>query len=220
MQSLVGRYGIRGETSLVPDLTASDVRQWFYCPRIPYYRFSMPRARPVTYKMDEGKLQHQRIEELERRRTLRSYGLRLEEKAGEVERHYRARLSCDRLGVSGVVDLVLLTPREAIPVEYKHTESGLGLNHKYQLVTYALLVEERWRRPVRRAFVHFIPMDRLQEVPITPNGRTFVRGALGAIRRAVREERVPPPTPRRGRCGNCEYLRFCGDVEVSHVLPE
>ena len=202
------------------ELSVSDVRQWVYCPRIVHFRLCQPVKRPVTYKMEEGKLQHQRIEELERRRTLRSYGLRDDEREGRVERHFRVRLRSERLGLAGVVDLVLVAAQEVIPVEYKHSESPLGLNHKYQLVAYALLAEERWGRPVRRAFVRFIPSDRLEEVAITPNGRTFVRRTLEEIRQAVAAERLPPPTPRRGRCVDCEYRRLCGDVEVGSVLPE
>src|SRR5450756_643887 len=88
-------------------LSVSDVRQWVYCPRIVYYRLCQPLRRPVTYKMEEGKLQHLRIEELEERRTLRLYGLREEEKLGQVERHLRPRLRSVGLGLSGIVDLVL-----------------------------------------------------------------------------------------------------------------
>lgn len=208
------------EPDAVLQLSVSDVRQWIYCPRIVYYRFCQPLKRPVTYKMEEGRLQHQRIEELERRRTLRFYGLREEERGGQVERHFRPRLYSQRLGLSGIVDLVLVATWEAIPVEYKHTEAPLGLNHKYQLVAYALLVEDQWGKPVRRAFVHTLPKDHLAEVAITPNGRTFVRRALREIRAAISEDRIPEATDRLGRCVDCEYRLFCGDVEVSLVLSE
>jgi CRISPR-associated exonuclease Cas4 len=201
-------------------LTVTDVRQWVYCPRVVYYRLCQPLRRPVTYKMEEGKLQHERIEELERRRTLRFYGLRDEERGGGVERHFRPLLYSQRLGLSGVVDLVLVARGEAIPVEYKHTGSRLGLNHKYQLVAYALLVEERWARPVRRGFVHTLVDDRLEEVAVTPNGRAFVRKVLQEIRSTVAAERMPEPTPQLGRCVDCEFLRFCGDVEVGRVFSE
>ncbi|MGI5837757.1 MAG: CRISPR-associated protein Cas4 [Chloroflexota bacterium] len=202
------------------DLLVSDVRQWVYCPRIVYYRLCQPLRRPVTYKMEEGKLQHTRIEELELRRTLRAYGLRREEQEGKVERHYRPLIRSGRLGLSGVVDLVLVLPFESVPVEFKHTESSLGLNHKYQLVAYALLVEARWEKPVRRALVHFLPSDRVEEVAVTPNGRTHVQRMLRAIREMVSAERLPPPTPRRGRCLDCEYRLYCGDVEGRYVFPE
>lgn len=202
------------------ELSVSDVRQWVYCPRIVYYRLCQPLRRPVTYKMGEGKLQHERIEELARRRTLRAYGLRGEEREGLVERHVRPLLRSPRLGLSGVLDLVLVAPAEAVPVEYKHTESRLGLNHKYQLVAYALLVEDQWRRPVRRALVHFLPSDRVEEVAVTSNGRAFTRDTLAEIRSMVAAERLPGPTPRRGRCVDCEYRLYCGDVEVGSVFPE
>lgn len=202
------------------ELSVSDVRQWVYCPRIVYYRLCQPLRRPVTYKMEEGKLQHQRIEDLARRRTLRRYGLKGEEEEGQVEQHLRPVLRSARLGLSGVLDLVLVAPMEAIPVEYKHTESPLGLNHKYQLVAYALLVEDQWGKPVRRAFVHFLPSDRVEEVAITSNGRTFTRRVLQEIREMDAAERMPAPTPMRSRCVDCEYRLFCGDVEVQRVLSE
>jgi len=198
----------------LPELSVSDVRQWVYCPRIVYYRLCQPLRRPTTYKMEEGKLQHERIEELEARRTMRAYGLRQEELEGVVERHFRPRLRSQRLGLSGIVDLVLVLPLESIPVEYKHTEAPLGLNHKYQLVAYALLAEEQWGRPVRRGMVHFLASERVEDVPITPNGRTHLRKILWEIRDMVVGEHLPPPTSKRGRCVDCEYRRFCGDVEV------
>ncbi|KKM11137.1 hypothetical protein SY88_10050 [Clostridiales bacterium PH28_bin88] len=201
-------------------LTVSDVRQWLYCPRVVYYRLCQPLRRPVTYKMEEGKLQHERIDELEQRRTLRLYSLRDAERLGEVERHHRCRLHSERLGLSGIVDLVLVTRLESIPVEFKHTESPLGLNHKYQLVAYALLLEDRWGRPVRRGMIHFLPSDRVEEVPVTPNGRAFVHKVLKEIRTMVAAERLPEATARRGRCVDCEYRLFCGDVEAGVVLSE
>ena len=40
------------------ELTVTDVRQHTYCPRIPYYRYTMPLERPTTAKMDLGKEEH------------------------------------------------------------------------------------------------------------------------------------------------------------------
>ncbi len=37
-------------------LTVTDVRQYFYCSRIVFYRLNQPLRRPTTYKMQEGKL--------------------------------------------------------------------------------------------------------------------------------------------------------------------
>jgi len=106
-------------------LTVSDVKQYPYCPRIVYYTYLLPlRARPITYKMAEGKLEHERTTELEERRSLRAYGL------AEGVRHFDVALSSQRLGMSGRLDMVIETPAEVIPVDFKNSEGKVGLNHK------------------------------------------------------------------------------------------
>ena len=187
-------------------LTVTDVRQFVYCPRIVYYTRYLEVPQPETYKMEEGKLQHQRSAGLERRRSLRTYGLE------EGERHFSVRLYSRRLGLSGLLDMVIETSSEVIPVEFKHTMGALGLNHKYQLTAYALLVEERWGRPVRRGFVYRIPEKEAVEVPITPNMRRHVHRLLAEMREMLAQGGRPAPTRHRGRCVDCEFRRLCGDV--------
>ena len=187
-------------------LTVTDVKNFVYCPRVVYFTYCLPQ-RPLTYKMEEGKLEHGRTEELEERRSLRAYGLT------EGQREFKVHLASERLGLSGLLDMAIVTAQEAIPVEFKNTSGPLGLNHKYQLVAYALLVEEKWGRPVRRGFVYRIPLKRSQELPITPNGRRFVLRLLAQIRRLIVTETMPPHTTRRGRCRDCEFRRFCNDVD-------
>lgn len=187
-------------------LTVTDIRQFVYCARVVYYTRYLELPRPVTYKMEEGKLQHGRSARLERRRSLRTYGL------DEGERHFSVRLYSHRLGLSGLLDMVIETQDEVIPVELKHTTGALELNHKYQLTAYGLLVEDQWDRPVRRGFVYRIPDKEAVEVPITPNMRRHVHRLLGEIRAMLDSGRRPNPTRHRGRCVDCEFRRLCGDV--------
>lgn len=188
------------------DLTVSDVRQHVYCARIPYYRLGLRLPhRFVTGAMHEGILEHRRTEELEQRRTLRAYGL------SDGERHFDVQVRSDRLALGGRLDLVICRDREAIPVEFKNTRAPLGLHHKYQLTAYALLLEEHFQKPVRRAFVYFIPLKRAQEVPITPATRAYTRRVLNDIRSAVARERLPEGTRALERCRVCEFLPYCND---------
>lgn len=184
-----------------------DVKQYPYCPRIVYYSYLLPlRARPGTYKMAEGKLEHERTAELERRRSLRAYGLT------EGIRHFDVALASRRLGLRGQLDMVIETPAEVIPVDFKNSEGTVGLNHKYQLTAYALLVEEAWGRPVRRGFIYLIPQRRAQQVRITSNMRGWVHKALREMRAMLSSERRPNPTRIRGRCTDCEFRNLCPEV--------
>lgn len=189
---------------LIP-LTVTDVKNFVYCPRVVYHVYFLSQ-RPVTYKMEEGKLQHEHTAGLEERRSLRAYGL------ADGERHFGVRLQSDRLGLSGLLDMAIVRQQEAIPVEFKHSTGRLGLNHKYQLVAYGLLVEERYGRPARRGFVYFIPVRRAQEVPITPNMRRYVTRLLREIREMLDTEALPQVTGHRERCVDCEFERYCGDA--------
>lgn len=192
-------------TELLP-LTVSDVRQHVYCPRIPYFRLGLRLPhRPVTFKMAEGRRAHERTEALEPRRSLRTYGLT------SGERLFDVALYAPRLELSGRLDMLLLLPTEVVPVEWKYSGGPLRLNHKYQLAAYALLAEEHYGRPARRAFVYWIPARRAQAVAITPAMRAYTKRVLAEIRRAVEREALPAGTRVRGRCRECEFLLYCND---------
>lgn len=188
------------------DLAVSDIRQHVYCPRIPFFRLgSRVPHRFVTSAMQEGILEHERMEALEQRRGLRAYGL------SDGERAFDVRVRSDRLGLGGRLDMVISRASEVIPVEFKNTRAALGLHHKYQLAAYALLVEEQFGRPARRAFVYFIPLKRAQVVEITPAVRAYAKRVLHEIRASVAGERMPRGTRVLGRCQVCEFLPYCND---------
>ena len=188
------------------DVAVSDIRQHVYCPRIPYFRLGMRLPhRFVTGAMREGILEHKRTEDLEHRRGLRAYGLE------DGERSFDVAMRSARLGLGGRLDMAICRAGEVIPVEFKNSRGGLGLNHKYQLTAYALLSEEHFGRPVRRAFVYFIPTKRAQALEITPAMRAYTKRVLGEIRAAVSGERMPGGTRTLGRCRVCEFLPYCND---------
>ena len=218
-------------------LNASDLRQYVYCARVLYFRYCVPVRPPPTYKMVEGKLQHVQAEELERRRSLRTYGL------ADGERVFDVRLASERLGISGMLDMVILRRHEVIPVEFKHTEPGpekfaqralrpasakpwsegkaatrvepaeVSLHHKYQLAAYAMLAGEHWQLPAHRCFVYYVGARRTAAVAITPSVRAYTRRLLREMREIIASQRMPAATRQAGRCRDCEYRRFCNDVD-------
>ncbi len=188
------------------DLTVSDVRQYVYCPRIPYFRLGLRLPhRFVTHAMREGIVEHTRTTELEHRRGLRAYGLT------DGERSFDVHLRSERLALAGRLDMLIARPWEAIPVEFKNTAEPLGLHHKYQLTAYALLAEEYLGLPVRRTFVYFIPRKQAQVVEITPATRAYTKRIIHEIRARVADERMPEGTRVLARCRVCEFLPYCND---------
>lgn len=193
-------------------LEVTDLKQYIYCPRIVYYRYCLPRIRPITSLMEEGVRQHEQEEGREERRSLHNYGLKV------GERFFHLALQSAQLSLTGKIDLVIATPArsapnaEAIVVEYKYSENKAGAHFKLQLTAYALLLEEAWNIPVRKAFLYSLALKRAEAVPITQLQRTKVLQTVQQIKHIVESEILPPPPATQSRCISCEFRRFCNDV--------
>jgi CRISPR-associated exonuclease Cas4 len=183
----------------------TDVRQYLYCARTLHYRLGQPLKHRTSYKMDEGVLMHQRVGELERRRSLKAYGL------ADGTRRFGVELGSARLGVRGKLDMLIEREVETIPVEFKNAHDEERTNHRYQLTMYALLAEELGVKPVRRGFLFYLLDGTAREVVVTEGMRRFVTRTLSEMRTVVQEAAMPPGTKRLGRCRPCEYLHFCND---------
>ena len=132
------------------ELRPTDLRQYDYCPRVVYYDHCTPLGRRETPKMSYGKDAHDLERLLEKRRSLKRYGLH------QGKRHFNLTLVSETLGLSGSCDLAVITPDAAYPVEFKTTTRQPAMGHKLQLCAYALLLEERYARPCPQGFWHGI----------------------------------------------------------------
>ncbi len=193
-------------------LEVTDLKQWCHCPRVVFYRYCLPRIRPITGKMGEGILRHHEEHEREERRSLRSYGLT------EGERHFDVVLRSPVLGLSGRLDLLIITPgkettgAEGIVVEYKLSDRKPGPHVKLQLAAYGLLVETLWNIPVHRGFLYLLPLRQAEPILLNSRLKNRVRETTSAIRATIEHEVLPPPPDRQAICVSCEFRRFCNDV--------
>lgn len=200
------REGGTGAVVSPAGFTATDLKQWAYCPRIPFYRYVLPVRPPPTYKMRRGKDIQAAVDALERRRGFRAYGMR------QGERRFGVWLHSDRLGLSGKLDLLILTADACYPVDFKDTERGPRRNHRLQLAAYAMLAEEAFERPAPDGFIYLVPEKRVVALALTEADRDEVRAAVVEMRRMVEREELPPATAVRRRCAVCEYRNYCADI--------
>ncbi|MDI3281650.1 MAG: CRISPR-associated protein Cas4, partial [Bacillota bacterium] len=98
-----------------PELTVTDIKQYFYCPRIVYFLHVLPVDRRPTAKMAYGKEEHLRLDALEKRRRLARYGL------AEGERRFHVFLHSERWNLAGLLDLLIIAPGGYFPVEFKYS---------------------------------------------------------------------------------------------------
>ncbi len=188
------------------ELTVTDLKQYAYCPRIPYYTYVVPVDIRRPYKMERGKNVQAAVEALEKRRGFGRY------RVAEGQRLFGVWLHSKRHGLAGKLDLLVKTPDSAHPVDFKDTDGPARANLKLQLAAYALLVEEAVGLPVPAAFVYFVPSRALEEVRIDQNLRDRALRALGDLHVMIAKQSMPGPTDVRARCVDCEYRNYCADI--------
>ncbi len=193
------------ERSLIP-LRVNDLKQFEYCPRIVFYNTVMPVDRKATIKMARGKEAEFRLDALETRRTLKRYDL------GSGERCFHVWIESARLGLSGKLDLLIVSPKGYFPVDFKYTRGRPYRNHLFQLAGYALLVEEKFGARVDTGFIYLAPVQQVISVPLTMQLKEETVDRLAQIRCIIQEGILPAPTPVRSRCEECEFRNYCGDI--------
>lgn len=189
------------------DLRVTDLKQWFYCPRVVYWTYCLPVEKKLTYKMEHGRDEHEVLAALETRRSLKKYGLQ------NARRLFHVSLQSENLGLSGLLDLLLISEQnDYFPVEFKFTTGRIATNHLYQLAGYALLIEETYGVQVNIGFLYRVPLNRVSTVRLSPRLKEQALDALHAMQEMIRSERMPSPTPQRAKCIDCEFRRYCNDV--------
>ncbi|MGQ9555183.1 MAG: CRISPR-associated protein Cas4 [Anaerolineae bacterium] len=195
-------------------LRVADIRQYAYCPRILYYAYCLPDVRPITYKMEEGELQHQEEKEREKRRGLRLYGLtQVEDRACK---RFDVDVESERLRLRGRLDMVIEVEQEGkkviYPVEFKATRREPGPQYRLQLAAYALLLEEQENAEAKSGFYLLVPLRKVIPVRLDKGIKEKVERVVMEMHRIVQGEAVPEGCGNGGRCAICEFRRFCNDV--------
>lgn len=187
-------------------LRVNDLKQYEYCPRIVFYNTVMPVERKTTVKMERGRDEEFRLDALEKRRTLKRYDL-----ASGVRR-FHVWLESKRLGLSGKLDLLIISSQGYFPVDFKYSRGRPHRNHLFQLAGYALLVEEVFQTHVETGFVYLLPIQEVVAVSLTEGLKQEALSRLTTMRTMIEEQFLPPATEVRGRCEDCEFRNYCGDV--------
>ena len=132
-------------------ISVTDVKHYIYCPRLIYFDRVLHATPVFGSQQEEGKESHEEHVAKELRRKDAVY---YSPEFVGAEKLLSTTLCSDALGLQGNVDLIVKTAKaEYIPIEYKNMNSDGGrvcMDHKYQLVAYALLIEESYGTIVKR----------------------------------------------------------------------
>ncbi|MBI5048822.1 MAG: CRISPR-associated protein Cas4 [Deltaproteobacteria bacterium] len=187
-------------------IRVSDIKQFVYCQRVVFYNYVMPVDKKTTFKMEYGKIAEDKIDRLENRRKLKEYGL------SSGTREFHKQLYSEKYGLSGKVDLLIKTDAAYYPVDFKYTTSQPHKNHLYQLLGYAIILEDIYDYVIRKGFVYLIPEEDAVVFDLSDDLKDETKNLLSEIRKMIHYQQIPPPVKSQAKCLDCEYRNFCGDV--------
>ena len=183
------------ETWLSPHI----VRQYAFCPQIPYMMLVLGKVEPVTDSMSIGKA----LAEEEKKEMIN----KIQPRNSKVL--YNVPLKSEKYKMRGVADAIIMSPRGPSVVEFKAIKSKrLQKHHEYQLVAYTMMAEEQYGVAEESYLVY---KNRYFKVKITEDKRKRVKDILMKVRKMIENEEPPPTQPSR-KCRTCWYRKLCSET--------
>lgn len=186
--------------------SASDIRQFVYCPRVIYFRYVMPLHFRQTYSMIKGTETEELQLLLTKRRSFQRWGL------AQAELVCHPYWKSESLRLAGIPDAVLLAKNRVGVLEFKESPHGLTLGTELQLAVYTILAEELYPQRDVLALFHNPWTGRTTLVNVNESLKNQVLAIRNSLDELVLGERLPEPTRQKGKCVDCEYRRSCSDV--------
>jgi CRISPR-associated exonuclease Cas4 len=193
-------------------ITAADIKRYAWCPRIIYFTHVLHLEERVTEAMEEGKEEHDDaiiapiVAQLKARKVIKGLNL-----------------VSDTLRLSGKPDFILDTKfGELVPVEVKvaslDTISKAKKDHVMQLACYALLIEDNFKRVVKRCVVYYLRDKRVAYVALTNDLKLEAKKAIDKAYKIIEQEEMPKVRQPISKCKNCGYYRYCYPILTNRIL--
>src|SRR5207253_486632 len=156
-----------------------------------YYLQYVECVMPTNEHVEGGLFEHRRVNAPDLANRTR--------KEGDADRTRSAAISSERLGLTGVLDLIEERDGVAYPVETKHgsaprDDDGRPTswdNDAVQLCAQGLLLEEELGRPVERGVLFYAGSRERVEVPLDADLRARTLAAVAQVR-ALAAAAAPP----------------------------
>jgi CRISPR-associated protein Cas4 len=118
-----------------------------------------------------------------------------------------------QLMLKGTPDIIAAVSYGFIPIEIKYTEM-VPANSFYQLIAYAMLIERKFKKPVKKAYIFYGKTSELlfKSFIIEDIDKAKMLKTISSIHSSILDNQRPKPTENTNKCHYCEYRNFCGDV--------
>ncbi|MCX8000231.1 MAG: CRISPR-associated protein Cas4 [Leptospiraceae bacterium] len=184
-----------------------ELRQFAFCPRIPWYNVNNFSPIPENSWMRQGEEYHLDREKLLKKRLLKRF------KTLDHNIRYRVNVYSVTYGIHGIVDALIETKDEIFPIEFKLQKGSFSKGIKNQILGYALCLEEMSQKKVSKGFIVSGRNAKVQEIFISEKEKLEIVETINKVKQ-IREMGLLPDSPASAaKCSQCEFLNYCNDRE-------
>lgn len=187
----------------------SMLRQYVFCPRIPYYRFLLGQKNRSTLWMQQGEQFQLELEDLLKRRKLTRFGM-----AGARLEH-GIQLESQNLSVHGIVDTLLINETHVVPLEIKLAGGPPVRGQKLQLLAYGLLAAENYHLKFEQGY--FLFGKKASHVYVIDNdagNKADLNRVVSGILEMMGTMTKPDSPASKAQCVQCEHGLECNDRDL------
>ncbi len=186
-------------------LPVSLLRQYCFCPRIPYFQELLNLNPPRPAWVRQGEALHRQQEKVFRHRTLQRFNL------VQARQEFNVFVNAAELRMHGLIDSVLITPHEIYPLEFKLSGHKPTRGQIIQLTAYAMAAEHHYNLACRHGFMLFEHKGKTHPITFTAEHKAQVKRIRDRILDDLEQSVLPDSSATQAQCTQCEYLNHCND---------
>lgn len=186
-------------------LTIVQLRQYFFCPRINWFQVNSYNLPKENIWMTQGNEYHAHRETLLKKKLLKRF------QGSNFKIEYRIPVYSAKYAIHGIVDAVIKKENEIYPVEFKLNPSSKSRGIFFQMLGYAVCLEERHNTKIEKGFLIGGNNAKVTEIKFSDADKKELAELVKKIKEIRESDFLPESSASREKCIQCEYLNFCND---------
>src|SRR3989344_4651490 len=131
------------------------------------------------------------------------------------------RVESEELKLKGIIDQVHVYEQDYVPFELKTGRapySGVWPSHRIQIAAYSMLLQEKFRKPIKEGFVFYLDTKEKRHIAINPFMKDEVRQIVNEVIGLLENKNLPDFCNNENKCLKCGLRETCYNEEEMNKL--
>ena len=131
------------------------------------------------------------------------------------------RIDSDELRLKGIIDQVHVYEQDYVPFELKTGRTpadGVWPSHRIQIAAYSLLLQEKFKKPIKEGFVLYLDTKEKRHIAINPFMKEEVKKIVDEVIALLENKQLPDFCNSENKCRKCGLKSTCYDKNKMNEL--